>query len=183
MTDTLPTFEPTANISLRELQEEQKDTEQKLKQLAQEQKNLSATVAAQQKRLAKWLREQYVAGNEDRIKLLLSGDNPNRINRDLQLMSYVSQAQAKLLGSLRKNLAKGQERSTDAELRQEAALLAKWRDDKRPAEGPNADPQAQRLHYMVQKHLDMRYGKNAEKVLAALEKTGSKVARGMTSIF
>ena len=43
--------------------------------------------------LLKLLREQYVAGNEDRIKLLLSGDNPNRINRDLQLMAYVSQAQ------------------------------------------------------------------------------------------
>lgn len=79
-----------------------------------------------------------------------------------------------LVQTLRKNLAKGQERSTDAELRQEAALLAKWRDDKRPAEGPNADPQAQRLHYMVQKHLGMRYGKNAEKVLAALEKAKPK---------
>jgi septal ring factor EnvC (AmiA/AmiB activator) len=46
-----------------------------------------------------------VAGNEDRIKLLLSGDNPNRINRDLQLMAYVSQAQARLLAALRANLA------------------------------------------------------------------------------
>jgi septal ring factor EnvC (AmiA/AmiB activator) len=35
--------------------------------------------------------------NEDRIKLLLSGDNPNRINRDLQMLAYVSQAQARLL--------------------------------------------------------------------------------------
>ncbi|MDB5934902.1 MAG: protease [Massilia sp.] len=50
------------------------------------------------------LRQHYVAGNEDRIKLLLSGDNPNRINRDLQLMAYVSQAQARLLASLRGNL-------------------------------------------------------------------------------
>ena len=35
----------------------------------------------------------------------ISGDNPNRINRDLQMMAYVSQAQAKLLESLRQNLA------------------------------------------------------------------------------
>ena len=47
-----------------------------------------------------------MAGNEDRIKLLLSGDNPNRIARDLQLMGYVSQAQARLLASLRANLAR-----------------------------------------------------------------------------
>ena len=46
-----------------------------------------------------------MAGNEDRIKLLLSGDNPNRINRDLQYLGYVSQAQARLLEALRANLA------------------------------------------------------------------------------
>jgi septal ring factor EnvC (AmiA/AmiB activator) len=61
-------------------------------------------VAAQKQQLAKLLREHYVAGNEDRIKLLLSGDNPNRINRDLQMMAYVSQAQARLLDALRANL-------------------------------------------------------------------------------
>ena len=55
--------------------------------------------------MSQLLREHYVAGNEDRIKLLLSGDNPNRINRDLQMMAYVSQAQARLLDSLRANLA------------------------------------------------------------------------------
>lgn len=106
--DTLAAAEDavsTANVSLSELQSEQKDTEQKLKALGQEQKKLAATVAAQQKRLARWLRAQYVEGNEDRIKLLLSGDNPNRINRDLQYMSYLSQAQAKLLEELRANLA------------------------------------------------------------------------------
>jgi septal ring factor EnvC (AmiA/AmiB activator) len=51
------------------------------------------------------LREQYVAGNEDRIKLLLSGDDPNRINRDLQYLGYVSQAQARMIESLRADLA------------------------------------------------------------------------------
>ncbi|MEO8407937.1 MAG: peptidoglycan DD-metalloendopeptidase family protein, partial [Oxalobacteraceae bacterium] len=58
-----------------------------------------------QKQLAQLLREQYMAGNEDRTKLLLSGDNPNRINRELQYMGYISQAQARLVESLRINLA------------------------------------------------------------------------------
>lgn len=75
-----------------------------------------------------------------------------------------------LVQTLRKNLAKGQERMSDAELREEAALLAKWRDDKRPTTGPNVDEQAMRLNYRVQKHLEARYGANADKVLAALEK-------------
>ncbi|WP_377702863.1 peptidoglycan DD-metalloendopeptidase family protein [Pseudoduganella sp. UC29_71] len=93
-----------ANRSLRELSEEQSQTNVKLQALGEERARLQATVELQKQQLAKLLREQYVAGNEDRIKLLLSGDNPNRINRDLQLMAYVSQAQAKLLESLRANL-------------------------------------------------------------------------------
>ncbi len=93
-----------ANRSLRELADEQRQTETKQQKLAAEHAQLSATVATQQARLAALLRQQYVAGNEDRVKLLLSGDNPNRINRDLQYMAYVSQAEAKLITSLRANL-------------------------------------------------------------------------------
>ncbi len=93
-----------ANRALRDLAVEQGETNVKLGQLGAEQARLAATVEQQKKQLAKLLREQYVAGNEDRIKLLLSGDNPNRINRDLQMMAYVSQAQARLLDSLRANL-------------------------------------------------------------------------------
>jgi len=95
----------SANRQLRDLAEEQIETNQKLGSLTAEQTRLAATVEAQKKQLAALLREHYMAGNEDRIKLLLSGENPNRINRDLQLMAYVSKAQARLLASLRKNLA------------------------------------------------------------------------------
>jgi septal ring factor EnvC (AmiA/AmiB activator) len=93
-----------ANRELHSLLREQQETEAKFKRLSDQQKQLAAIIAAQQQQLGKLLREQYVAGNEDRIKLLLSGDNPNRINRELQYMGYVSQAQAKLIDSLRNNL-------------------------------------------------------------------------------
>ena len=94
-----------ANRALRDLGQEQGETNAKLASLDANQHNLNRTIATQKQQLAKLLRQHYVAGNEDRIKLLLSGDNPNRINRDLQMLSYVSQAQARLLASLRANLA------------------------------------------------------------------------------
>ena len=94
-----------ANRALRDLAEEQDATSTRLNSLATEGERLAQTIVNQKKQLSSLLREHYVAGNEDRIKLLLSGDNPNRINRDLQLMAYVSQAQARLLGALRTNLA------------------------------------------------------------------------------
>nr|WP_141917867.1 MULTISPECIES: peptidoglycan DD-metalloendopeptidase family protein [unclassified Herbaspirillum] len=93
-----------ANRSLRDLAQEQQATESRLAQLVRQLNELTALVNAQQAQLSKLLREQYVAGNEDRIKLLLSGDNPNRINRELQYMGYISQAQAKLIETLRANL-------------------------------------------------------------------------------
>jgi septal ring factor EnvC (AmiA/AmiB activator) len=104
-----------ANRALRELGDEQTATNAKLRELAGEQEKLAATIAAQKNQLAKLLRQHYVAGNEDRIKLLLSGDNPNRINRDLQMMAYVSQAQARLLTSLRGNLAAVEENREQTE--------------------------------------------------------------------
>ena len=93
-----------ANRALRDLGQEQGETNAKLAALDANQHNLNRTITSQKQQLAKLLRQHYVAGNEDRIKLLLSGDNPNRINRDLQMLSYVSQAQARLLASLRANL-------------------------------------------------------------------------------
>lgn len=93
-----------ANRSLHDLAQEQRQTESRLAQLVRQLNELSAQVNAQQAQLSRLLREQHVAGNEDRIKLLLSGDNPNRINRELQYLGYVSQAQAKLIDTLRANL-------------------------------------------------------------------------------
>lgn len=95
-----------AQRNLRDLSEEQQQTQAKLNELSQQQAALQKIVEAQQSQLATLLREQYVAGNEDRIKLLLSGDNPNRINRELQYMGYISRAQAALIEALRTNLAK-----------------------------------------------------------------------------
>jgi septal ring factor EnvC (AmiA/AmiB activator) len=93
-----------ADRELHDLQQEQQQEELKLAGLTKQQDDLTKAIDAQQQQLALLVREQYVAGNEDRIKLLLSGDNPNRINRELQYMGYVSQAQAKLIASLRANL-------------------------------------------------------------------------------
>jgi septal ring factor EnvC (AmiA/AmiB activator) len=93
-----------ANRALFDLKAEQAQTGVKLDQLGVEHGKLLATVELQKAQLSKLLREQYVAGNEDRIKLLLSGDDPNRINRELQMLAYVSQAQARLLTALRANL-------------------------------------------------------------------------------
>jgi murein hydrolase activator len=104
-----------AKRNLLELSEEQSKTNAKLAELADNGQQLRTTIESQKQQLAKLLREQYMAGNEDRLKLLLSGDNPNRINRDLQLLAYVAQAQARLLTGLRANLAAVETNQQDAQ--------------------------------------------------------------------
>ena len=93
-----------ADRSLHDLDTEQQATEHTLAQLTEQQSSLAAKVAQQQAKLSKMLRDQYVAGGGDQAQLLLSGDDPNRINRDLRYLGYVSQAQATLIASLHNNL-------------------------------------------------------------------------------
>jgi septal ring factor EnvC (AmiA/AmiB activator) len=93
-----------ADRSLHELEQERQAEQAKLEELIKQHDDLTKAVDRQQQQLAKLLRERYVAGSQDRVKLLLSGDNPNRIDRELQYMGYVSQAQARLIASLRANL-------------------------------------------------------------------------------
>jgi murein hydrolase activator len=104
-----------ANRALHELAAEQRQAEAKLDELAHQLERLARTIAEQQARLSRVLREQYMAGSEDRIKLLLSGDNPNRINRELQYMGYVSQAQAKLIEGLRANMRAVEDNKDEAQ--------------------------------------------------------------------
>ncbi len=105
----------TANRSLYDLAREQKDTAGRIARLQKELAQLTREVDAQKNRLSRLLRQQYMAGNDDRIKLLLSGDNPNRINRELQYLGYVSQAQARLIEALREDMAAVEKNRTDTQ--------------------------------------------------------------------
>jgi septal ring factor EnvC (AmiA/AmiB activator) len=104
-----------ANRSLRELAAEQERTKKRLEKLTISQEALETAVAQQRNRLEKMLRGQYVGGQDDRVKLLLSGDNPNRIARELRYLGYVSAEQSKAIDILQQNLAAIEANKLDAE--------------------------------------------------------------------
>ena len=104
-----------ANRSLRELAAEQEKTKKRLEQLTVSQEALETAVAKQRNRLEKMLRGQYVGGQDDRVKLLLSGENPNRIARELRYLGYVSAEQSKAIDILQQNLAAIEANKLDAE--------------------------------------------------------------------
>lgn len=104
-----------ANRALRDLATEQRRTEQTLTLLNQDQQQLEAAVAQQRRRLEKMLREQYVAGHDDRVRLLLSGDNPNRMARELRYLGYVSAEQTRAISKLQDDIAAIETTKADAE--------------------------------------------------------------------
>ena len=62
-------------------------------------------IADEQATLGRLLYQQYVGGQSDAVKLVLNGEDPNEIARQLHYLSYASRARAELLASLRANLA------------------------------------------------------------------------------
>ena len=90
--------------SLSELGKQKSLAESRLSRLASEHAQLQTVIARQQRQLADIMQQQYLSGGENRMKLLFSGDNPNRISRELQYMNYFSIAHTRLIESLRSNL-------------------------------------------------------------------------------
>ena len=66
---------------------------------------VEGNIAEEQATLGRLLYQQYVGGQSDAIKLVLNGEDPNEIARQLHYLSYVSRARAELIASLRENLA------------------------------------------------------------------------------
>lgn len=105
----------SANRRLRELAAEQERTQRRLEKLTISQETLETAVRHQRARLERMLREQYTHGQDDRVRLLLSGDNPNRIARELRYLGYVSAEQVKAIEQLQQNLAAIQANRLEAE--------------------------------------------------------------------
>ena len=82
---------------------------------------LESNIAEEQATLGRLLYQQYVGGQSDAIKLVLNGEDPSEIARQLHYLGYVSRSRAELLTSLRENLASldklsGETRRKSAEL-------------------------------------------------------------------
>jgi septal ring factor EnvC (AmiA/AmiB activator) len=106
--------------ALRELTQEQSEAAARLAELSKQQAQLNKKIDQQKNQLAGLLRQQHRSGNEDRIKLLLSGDNPNRIHRELHYMGYISEAQRRLIDTLKTDLAQVEQNKAEMQGNREA---------------------------------------------------------------
>ena len=141
------------------------------------------SIADEQETLGRLLYQQYVAGQSDAIKLILNGEDPNDIARQLHYLSYVSRARADLLASLRENLASldkltGEARRKSQELHalQSEETLQMRRLEKEKAE-------RQRVYAKVSDHIEQSrkqlstLKRDEERLTQLLERLAREAAR------
>jgi septal ring factor EnvC (AmiA/AmiB activator) len=94
-----------ANRGLRELESRQRKLSFTLKQLAGDTQSTETQIADQQKRLAELLRQHYVQGGNDALKLMLNGQNPGEAARNIEYYGYIGRERAELIRQHRASLS------------------------------------------------------------------------------
>lgn len=90
-----------ANRRLHELGVERSELKAQLADLDAQTQRLERQTGAQQNQLARLLNRQFVGGDADALKLLLSGHDPNQSARDKYFLTLLSRAKADLIQQLR----------------------------------------------------------------------------------
>lgn len=91
---------------LHQLEREQREVQAAIRAATSEANQTSAGIRERQARLAEMFRQAYMRGGGDTLKLMLNGENPSQITRDLHYLSYLSRAQTQLIGEMRLGLAR-----------------------------------------------------------------------------
>lgn len=112
---------------LRALADQRGVIDRRLDALRQDRRELDERIAAQREALAALLRQQYLAGRGETLRLLLGGQDPNRISRELHYLTYVSRARADLVKSLQDDVARLEQNLAETE--RERGRLAEVADE------------------------------------------------------
>ncbi len=79
-----------------------------LKELGQQARELENRLSSQQAQLEKLVYRQYLRGNPDTLQIMLNGDDPNQVARDLHYLSAVGKARTQLLHEIESTLLRKQ---------------------------------------------------------------------------
>jgi septal ring factor EnvC (AmiA/AmiB activator) len=116
------------NRGLRDLESRQRRLSRELKQLNDDTRVTQSEIAHQQVRLGELIRERYIQGGGDAMKLLLNGQNPGEVARNLEYYGYIGRARAELIRQHRESLARLRE--LQDKVRQQNDTLGQVRQDR-----------------------------------------------------
>ncbi|AXS79026.1 murein hydrolase activator EnvC [Dechloromonas sp. HYN0024] len=147
---------------LHELNDSRAQLEKKLRNLEQQSQELSTTLGQQQSQLEKLLYKQYLRGTPDSLQLLLNGDDPNQMARDLHYLSAIALTRAELMGEIAATLDKKKSLAADAK--------------ERSAELAEVEAEQKKRHADLQKQREERqalYAQISSKVSAQRKEIGN----------
>lgn len=133
---------------LNELNEQRAQLQKRLRNLEQQSQELGVTLGQQQAQLEKLLYKQYLRGTPDSLQLLLNGDDPNQMARDLHYLSAIALTRAELMGEIAATLDRKKALAADAK--------------ERSAELAEVEAEQQKRHADLQKQREARKALYAE---------------------
>lgn len=104
-----------ANRALSELAVQSRAATDRLTEVQTQMRSGEAELRRQQALLGELLYRRYLAGTPEPLKLLLSGESPNRIARELYYYARIARARADLVARTRENVALLRDLGTEAE--------------------------------------------------------------------
>ncbi len=161
-----------ANRALRELAAKRASAQSELKKLAGQRRETESSIASRQERLGQLLTLRYLNGEQNQLKLLLSGDDPNRTARELHYYGYISRAQAGFIRALRASLARLRE--FEARTREKSAELAAIESGQRKERNSLIRQQAARRKVLARVSVQLREQRRQVK---RLERDESRLSR------
>jgi len=94
------------NRNLRDLTSKQHGLFSNLKNLQHDAQATETEIARQRERLQELLRQRYIHGDNDAMKLLLNGQPPSEATRNLEYYGYIGRARAALIREHQRSLAR-----------------------------------------------------------------------------
>lgn len=134
---------------LHELTDQRGRLQKRLENLEQQSKDLAVTLNQQQSQLEKLLYKQYLRGTPDSLQLLLNGDDPNQVARDLHYFSAIALTRAELMGEINATLDKKRALAADAKERAAELKEVEAQQQVRVAELNKQREERKRLHAQI----------------------------------
>lgn len=147
---------------LGELGEQRHQVQVRLAGLEQQSRELGATLAQQQSQLERLLYRQYLRGTPDSLQMLLNGDDPNQLARDLHYLAAIAHTRADMMGEIHATLDRKKALAADA--KEKSAELAA------------IEAEQQKRHAELQKQREERqalYAQLSDKVRAQKKEIGN----------
>ena len=94
-----------ASRRLRELAEESEELNKRLDEIRSATRQREAALKRQQALIEDVFYQQYIAGRNEPLRLMLSGEDPNRIARNLYYLAQIARARADAIEAVRNNLS------------------------------------------------------------------------------